>query len=161
MRFTSAARALIAGALFAASGCGLTSSPAGDLRFKPPEGWRPSPSILGFMQYWRSPANDGEVLMLFRSPKPLRPEDFFSDQRLRTTVQNVSVERRENIVICDRQPATRVEARGSSSGNREAQLEMVATNAAGNTYFAMYVRPVAVAPNAMAEAALVELCPKS
>ncbi|MBV8655075.1 MAG: hypothetical protein JO160_03450, partial [Candidatus Eremiobacteraeota bacterium] len=53
------------------AGCGLTSSPAEGLTFSPPAGWQSSPGIMGFMQFWRSPTNSEEVLMLFRSPKAL------------------------------------------------------------------------------------------
>jgi hypothetical protein len=161
MTTSGRALALIATVAFAVTGCGLGSSPASNLRFAPPQGWRPSPSVLGFMQFWRSPTNDREVLMLFKSPRPLKPEEFFSDEQLRSTVQHVTIERRENIVICGNQPATRVAATGSSSNDERAHLDMVATNAAGNTYFAMYVRPLGSSPNAMAEASLKELCPKS
>jgi hypothetical protein len=159
MRFSGIATLLCA-VLALASGCGLTSSPASDLKFAPPHDWRASPAILGFMQFWRSPTDDREVLMLFKSPRPLQPRDFFTDARLRGTVKDVRVERRQDIVICGDQRATYVAARGSSSNGEEDRIEVVATNTAGNTYFAMYARPAATAANAMAEAALRELCPK-
>jgi hypothetical protein len=143
-----------------ASGCGFNASPADGLQFQPPAGWHSSPGIMGFMQFWRAPADEREILMLFKSPRQLRPSDVFSDARLNETLQHVSVERREAIVICGNQPARYVEARGSSSNGEQDRAEMVMANAAGSTYFALYVRPLTSPPNAMAEAALRELCAK-
>lgn len=99
--------------------------------------------------------------MLFKSPKELRPADVFSDARLHDTLKDVVIERQRDIVICGSQPARYVEARGSSSGDERDSVDIVMTNMAGNTYFAMYVRPLRSVPNAMAEAALRELCAKS
>jgi hypothetical protein len=53
-----------------------------------------------------------------------------------------------------------VQGRGVSSRGDDVAVDMIATNAAGATYFATYVRPIASPPNVMAEAALRELCPK-
>ncbi len=90
----------------------FTASPADGLQFQPPAGWQSSPGIMGFMQFWQSPANDGEVLMLFRSPKPLKPTDVFSDARLNDTLKDATIESRTNIEICGNQPATYFRARG-------------------------------------------------
>jgi hypothetical protein len=147
-------------ALVTASGCGFGSSPANGLQFHPPAGWRSSPGFMGFIQFWRPPTDDREVLMLFKSPKQLQPSDIFSDARLHDTLKNVTVERRSSILICGNQPARYVEARGSSARGEQDRVDMVMTNAAGSTYFAMYVRPVTSPTNPMAEAALQELCAK-
>ena len=96
----------------AASGCAWSASPADGLRFQAPAGWRSSPGIMGFMQFWRPPGDDQEVLMLFKSPKPLQPRDVFSTTELQDTLKHATIERRQTIEICGAQPATYVEARG-------------------------------------------------
>lgn len=154
------ARAIIAAFALAAAGCGFNSSPASGLQFRAPGGWRASPGILGFMQLWRAPNDDREILVLFKSPRPIQTSDFFSNTHMNQTVQHLTIEQRQDIVICGNQRAARVQGRGVSSRGEDVAVDMVATNAAGTTYFASYVRPSASAPNAMAEAALRELCPK-
>ena len=142
------------------SGCGLTSSPADNLTFHAPAGWQGSPGIMGFMQFWKAPGNDAEVLMLFKSPKPMDQREVFNNAKLNET----DVEQQQAIKICGSQPAEYIKARGeSNSGAKktESEIEMVMTNAAGNTYFAMYVYPVGVRPNAEASASLRVLCPKT
>jgi hypothetical protein len=154
------ARAIIAALALTATGCGFNASPASGLQFQAPGGWRASPGILGMMQFWRPPADDQEVLILFKSPRPVQTSDFFSNSHMNQSVQHLNVERRQDIVICGNQRATYVQGRGVSSRGDQVAVDMIATDAAGTTYFATYVRPVATAPNAMAEAALRELCPK-
>lgn len=144
-----------------AMGCSLSASPADGLSFKAPAGWQSSPGIMGFMQFWRPRNDDREVLMLFKSPKPLKPSDVFSDQRLGDTLKDVSIERRSDIRICGTQPATYVQARGASSHGGDERVDMVLSTAGGSSYIAMYVRPMAALPNPMAESALRELCAKS
>lgn len=153
--------AAVALAALAASGCALSASPADGLNFKAPAGWRSSPGIMGFMQFWRPPADDREVLMLFKSPKPLQPSDVFSNAQLHDTLKNVTIERRNSIEICGHQPATYVQALGSSDRHGDERVDMVMTNTAGSGYFAMYVRPLQTTPNPSAQAALRELCAKS
>jgi hypothetical protein len=160
VRIRKAAATVVALLAIAPSGCGLTSSPASGLTFRPPPGWRPSPSVLGFVQFWRSPADDRELLMLFRSPRELQPSDIFSDSRLQSTLQHVTVERRTTINICGNQPARYVEASGTSQSGQEDRVDMVMTNTSGKSYFAMYIRPVVSPTDPMAEAALRELCAK-
>jgi hypothetical protein len=116
---------------------------------------------MGFMQFWRSPTNDQELLMLFRSPKPLPAGDIFSNSQMQQTLKDVVVTRRSRIEICGDQPATYIEARGSSAKGGDEYIEMVMTNARGTSYFAMYVRPITSRPNAQAASALRELCVKS
>lgn len=154
------ARTIIAALALAATGCGFNSSPASGLQFRAPGGWRASPGILGFMQFWRAPNDDREILVLFKSPRPMQTSDFFSNSQMNKTVQHLTIQERRDIVICGNQRATQVQGRGVSSRGEDVAVDMVATNAAGATYFASYVRPTGVAPNAMAEAALRELCPK-
>jgi hypothetical protein len=142
-------------------GCGLTASPTDGLQFQPPSGWESSPGIMGFMQFWKSPSNDREVLMLFRSPKPLKPSDVFSDARLNDTLKGATIESRSNIEICGHQPATYFRARGSSSRGGEELVEIVITSLRGAGYLAMYVRPLNAPGNPSALAALREVCAKS
>jgi hypothetical protein len=147
---------------FALAGCGFRSSPADALTFQAPSGWQSSPGIMGFMQFWRPPADDQQILMLFKSPKPLSTNDVLSNTGVNSTLKGATVEQRQDITICGRQPATYYVARGTSSrGGAEDRVEMVVTNVAGASYFAMYVRPVTTPPNQMAQAALRELCAKS
>ena len=141
-------------------GCGLTSSPADALTFKAPYGWQASPGIMGFMQFWKSPSNSDEVLMLFRSPKQIDPNSVITSAKLKDT----RIERKQAIKICGNQPAIYFVGAGTSSSEsnaaKQAEMQMVMTNANGAAYFAMYVYPIGVRPNDEALAALRELCPK-
>lgn len=139
----------------------MTASPADGLQFRAPEGWQPSPGIMGFMQFWKSPSNDREVLMLFKSPKPLRPNDVFSDARLNDTLKGATIESRVPIEICGHQPATLFRARGSSSQGGDEQVDIVITTIRGAGYLAMYVRPLNAPANPKAAAALREVCANS
>jgi hypothetical protein len=141
------------------TGCGLQASPADALQFHPPPGWQSSPGILGFMQFWRPPVDDREVLMLFKSPKPLQPSEVFSNARMSDTLKDATIDRRESIVICGHQPATYFQLHGTSSRG-DSRAEMVMTNISGAGYFALYARPLVVPPNPAAQAALRELCAK-
>lgn len=152
------ASALVCASLLA--GCGLTSSPAEGLTFKPPSKWQPSPGIMGFMQFWKPAASDSEVLMLFKSPKQLDPSEVFSSAKLK----NGRIERQQSIKICGNQPAVFFKAVATSSTgttNKDDDVQMVMTNANGTTYFAMYLYPVKTVPNTEAVAALRELCSKT
>jgi hypothetical protein len=153
--------ALVSIAAIIQAGCSFGSSPAEGLNFQAPPGWQSSPGIMGFMQFWRSPTNDQEILMLFRSPKPLPEGAIFSNSQMQETLKDVVVTRRSRIEICGNQPATYIEARGSSSKGGDENIEMVMTTARGTSYFAMYVWPIAFPANAQAAAALRELCLKS
>jgi hypothetical protein len=136
--------------------CGFTSSPADSLTFKAPAGWSGSPGIMGFMQFWRAPNRSDEVLMLFKSPKPLQTRDVFSSANLR----DAKVQTEKPITICGNQPAEFFKAQGMSSRGSDSNVEMVMTNTAGTTYLAMYIYPLGGMPNGEADAALRELCAK-
>ncbi|HEX3369491.1 MAG TPA: hypothetical protein VHS56_07950 [Candidatus Cybelea sp.] len=151
---------LIALLVLVQTGCGFQSSPAQGLNFAAPPDWKASPGVLGFMQFWRPPANNGEFLMLFRSPKKLTADDIFSSDRMKDTLQDATIVRRQPITICSKQPATYVEARGSSSKGRADRVELVLSDVGGASYIAMYVRPLDAPPNPMATASLRELCAK-
>ena len=156
------------GAALALAGCGLTSSPADNLTFAAPAGWQASPGILGYMQFWKSPATSDEVLMLFKSPKPLDPHDVFSTAR----VNDAKILSRQSIHICGNQPAEYLLAAGTSNADNAAgngksldakspsDAQVVMTDVNGTTYISMYVYPVNRQPNPQAAAALRELCAK-
>lgn len=144
-----------------AAGCAFNASPADGLRFQAPPGWRPSPGIMGFMQFWRPPAGDREILMLFKSPRPIKENDVFSDPSVNGSLKDLTIERRERITICGSQPAAYFEARGKSSHGDQTRAEMMMANVNGATYFAMYARPLGLQPNPDAESALREICAKS
>ncbi|HTU81474.1 MAG TPA: hypothetical protein VMF61_05050 [Candidatus Acidoferrales bacterium] len=149
----------------ALAGCGLTNSPADNLTFSPPSGWQASPGILGFMQFWKPPHADDEVLMLFKSPKPIDPHAAFEDAKL----NDAAVQSRQTIHICGNQPAEYVTARGTSAsvnlGNATAQKRndmvqiVIFTNSAAS-YMSMYAYPEGRSPDPQAVAALRELCAK-
>jgi hypothetical protein len=152
--------ALVAMLAVAAGGCALQASPADGLRFEAPAGWRASPGILGYMQFWRPPTNDREVLVLFKSPRPMQTNEIFSKSNLQDTMKDVTIVGQQTIEICGTQPAKYVQARGSSSSGGPIDIETVATIIAGSSYFVVYVRPIVVRPNPLALAALREVCPK-
>ena len=141
------------------AGCGLTGSPADNLNFKAPPSWKGSPGIMGFMQLWKSPSSD-QVLMLFKSPKPLQTSEVFSSADLKDASDVTT----QHISICGNQPAELLKARGTAQSlmqkRRDVNVAMVTSNAAGATYLAMYVYPVGTQPDAGANAALRELCAK-
>jgi hypothetical protein len=143
------------------AGCSFTASPAEGLRFTAPPGWRPSPGIMGFMQFWQSPHDDRAVLMLLKSPKPIQRDELFSNPRFRDTLRDTTVVRHQTIAICGHQPATYIEASGTSNQGERSHVDVVATDVGGASYIAMYVRPLADPADAKAEAALRDLCPKS
>lgn len=160
MRHSLACLALcVAGVLLSA--CGFTSSPAEGLQFQAPAGWKSSPGIMGFMQFWRPPVDDGEVLMLVKSPKPLQAKEVFSNSQTSGTLKDVTIQELRTIQICGNQSATYLQAQGESSRQEgRDQVEMVMTNTGGSTYMAMYIRPLGSVPNAAASAAVHQLCAK-
>lgn len=152
--------ALVAMLAVTVGGCALRASPADGLRFEAPAGWRASPGIMGYMQFWRPPNNDREVLLLFKSPRPMQTNEIFSKSNLQDTMKDVTIVGQQTIKICGTQPAKYVQARGSSSEGGPIDIETVATIIGGSSYFAVYVRPIVVRPNPIALAALREVCPK-
>ena len=150
---------IAAAAALATSGCGLTASPADSINFAAPKGWNSSPGIAGFMQFWRSP-RDGEVLMLFRSPKPVNTSDIFRS----ADVKDVQIESQKAIEICDGlQAAQQFNLRAKSESNGETHdvnATTVMSTSGGATYFAVYVHRVETPPDADAVSATHELCQK-
>jgi hypothetical protein len=139
----------------AMAGCGLTSSPADGLTFKPPAGWQASPGIMGFMQFWKSPSDDNEILMLFKSPKKLDESQVFTTANLR----DEKMKSRQDINICGRQHAVYLQGTATGKGGNK-DVRMVMSDANGTTYFSMYVYPAGAPANGEATSALRELCTK-
>jgi hypothetical protein len=152
---------IVAVVALACAGCGFNASPAEGLRFTAPPGWKPSPGIMGFMQFWQSPRDSQAILMLMKSPKPIQTNELFSDARYRSALRDTTVERQQPIVICGHQPALYISAAGTSHNGERSHIDVVAANVAGASYFAMYIRPLIDPPDAKAEAALRNLCAKS
>lgn len=146
--------------LIATAGCGLTSSPAEHLTFKAPAGWQGTPGVMGFMQLWRAPGSSDQVLMLFKSPKPLKTGDVLNSADLKDT----RVVTTQHANICGNQPAEMVTAQGTSQRltqkSRNVTMDMVMSDANGTTYIAAYVYPTGTAPDPAAAAAIKELCAK-
>jgi len=144
--------------MLATSACGFTSSPADNLAFKAPAGWKASPGIMGFMQLWEAPNRNDEVLMLFRSPKQVSIDEIFTSANLKDT----KIQSQQNITICGNQAAQLVKAEGtqSTTGRKDNNVDIVVSNTSGATYMAMYVYPAGAAPNAEATTSLRELCAK-
>jgi len=155
----TAASAVVVIASLATGGCALNASPASGLQFQAPAGWQASPGVMGMMQFWRPPADDHQVLMLFKSPRKIRESEAFSDARAGQTFQDLTIERRQTIRICGDQSAMYVRGRGSSKGEPSV-VESVIADTGGATYVSLYVRPVASPADIQAEAALRQLCPK-
>ena len=148
---------VLCAAMLAATGCGFNSSPADNLTFKPPTGWQGSPGIMGFMQLWKAPNRNDEVLMLFKSPRPIQPSEVSQQcgpegHEGRENVQHIR--------ICNNQPAELLTAQGTHGQGKDSIVDMVMSKAGGATYMAMYVYPVGGAPDGEATAALRELCTK-
>ncbi len=97
--------------------------------------------------------------MLFKSPTAIAPNEVFNNANMHDTLKDLRVQRRRAIEICGNQPATYVQAQGSSAKGDE-NVDMVMATVLGTSYIALYVRPVGIAPNARAQAALRELCAK-
>lgn len=98
--------------------------------------------------------------MLFKSPKPLQSSDVYSSANMQGAFKSVTVMRKQTIEICGNQPALFVQGTAVSRNDTESNVDMVLSTVRGASYFAMYVRPMEVPPNAQAEAALHELCAK-
>jgi hypothetical protein len=158
--FKSGIAAICCVPALATMGCGFTASPAEGLQFAAPPGWQSSPGIMGFMQFWRPPVGNQEVLMLFKSPKPLNPKDVFSSGNMQGRFKSVTVRHETAIKICGGQPATLV-AGMANSDKGDAVVDMVLTNVHGTSYLAMYVYPIDRAPNPVAMASLREVCAKT
>jgi hypothetical protein len=145
--------------------CGLTSSPADSLAFHAPYGWKASPGILGYVQFWYAPAGQ-QALLLIRSPKMIdlsRANQADFETSTSNTNMRWHVDSLDRVAICGDQPALYMigEAyRDGKNGQVEDDARMVMSNVNGATYVAAYTYPQTGEPNGEALAALRQLCLK-
>jgi hypothetical protein len=157
LRYRFLVPAVLTAVAFAMTGCGLTSSPADNLTFKAPDTWSASPGIMGFMQFWTSPSTPKQVLMLFRSPKPIDEHQAFSSANMK----NAKVEFDQQITICKTQPAHFVKATATSTKDgHDETMQLIVTDLNGTSYMAMYIYPATAQPDSAAADAIRELCAK-
>jgi hypothetical protein len=147
-------------------GCGLTSSPADSLTFHAPYGWRASPGILGYVQFWYAPAGD-QALILIRSPKMVDLSRSVSQADFERSSSSTNVrwhvDSFDRVTVCGNQPAIYMigEAyKDTKNGQVEDDARMVMSNVNGATYIAAYTYPQTGEPNGEALAALRQLCLK-
>jgi hypothetical protein len=150
MRLRRTALLLVSSAVIAAAGC---SNPASSITFAPPAGWSASPSVFGF-QVWQSP-DKRQALMLFRLSAHMDANRALQ----RSSFTSFDVRSRKTIHICGHQPATFVDGTGTSDSH-DRYVEMIVTSYRDASYLALYARDTRDRPNAAAERAIRELCPK-
>jgi hypothetical protein len=153
----------LAAICFAASlaGCG---SPASNITFNAPAGWKSTPGIFGRFQMWitGTDANNRQMVMLVRGDQGMKMED---SQSLSGT-RGMHDFKRSTISLCGSQRGDYFVGRGegtvgSPGGRRiEETVEGVTTTIGDSKYVALYIRPASMPADAQAEAALHSICPK-
>ncbi len=151
-------------ALFAVTamlaGCGSATDA---VTFKPPAGFISSVSVGPFMQAWSGP--NQSMLMLMAMPTKINLKQTISN----STVSNADIEKQMTITICGDQSALYADMVGNPQGDKtpapgakqqKERIEFLATNVSGRTYMAMYLRPLGAPPDAQAESAIRNVCPK-
>ncbi len=160
-RVFSTLAALCVGAALA--GC---SSPAQNTAFQPPSTWKATPGMFGRLQMWMtgSDTQSRQILMLIRGDKNMSTADLSASSPVGGN-KNVSDVKRDTITICGTQPADHFTGKGQSTTNGNAHvveaIEGVTTTIADSKYLVLYIRPIAVKPDAQAENALRSICPKA
>jgi hypothetical protein len=147
---------LTAVCIAALAGC---ASPASDTAFKPPEGWRSTPGVLGHFQMWMTGTSqtDRQIVMLVRGDSNMKLEDsqaFSGTGGLHDLKQST-------ITLCGSQPANYFTGRGEGTGGNAhvpEVIEGVMTSIGNARYAAVYIRPAAVQADAQAETSLHSLC---
>ncbi len=130
-------------------------SPTDTLAFKVPPGWT-SKAQMGLLQIWQGSDNK-QVLMLMKLPVAVDVSSAMNSANMK----DAKVESQQEVTICNGQKAQLVTATGQSKNeNEQDRIDMLMTAAGGNTYMAMYVRPVNAATDAGAEASLRTVCLK-
>ena len=130
-------------------------SPTDSLAFKVPPGWT-SKAQMGLLQIWPG-ANDKQILMLMKLPVAVDVSSAMNSANMK----DAKVESQQDVTICNGQKAQLISATGQSKNETEQdRIDMLMTAAGGNTYMAMYVRPVAAPTDAAAEASLRTVCLK-
>jgi hypothetical protein len=142
----------------------MTSSPADGLKFQPPNGWHSSLAIMG-IQFWKPADRSYEFLLLqkFKPDRRYSYVDLFTHESLKQrgiSMEPTRVIKIRPIRICDNQDATYFQGtkQYAVSGRESAEATFSVVN--DTTYMLLYVHPLSVGPNAEAETALRELCPK-
>lgn len=136
-------------------------SPASDISFNAPAGWKSTPGMFGRFQMWITGSNaaDRQMVMLVRGDQTMRMEDWQSFSGTR----GMRAFKRSGIVLCGSQHADYFVGRGegTNGGQRVQQtVEGVTTTIGSSKYVALYIRPVSMREDAQAEAALHSICPK-
>ena len=155
-RVVSTLAALCVPAMLAACG-----SPASDISFNAPAGWKSTPGVFGRFQMWITgdKAADRQMLILVRGDQTMRMEDSqsFSGTRGMHDFKHAT------IMLCGSQHADYFVGRGegTNGGQRVQQtVEGVTTTIGSSKYAALYIRPVSMRADAQAEASLHSICPK-
>jgi hypothetical protein len=139
------------------AGC---SSPADDLAFQPPSGWRSTPPMFGRMQMWMngtSGQRDLEILMLVKGTTD-------SMSRIPVEPGNLREFKRDAVTLCNGQRGqyfTGVGESRNSQSHRQERVEGISARVNGSDYMAFYIRPLDHAADPQAEAAIHSLCAKS
>ncbi|HTC31201.1 MAG TPA: hypothetical protein VK702_10765 [Candidatus Acidoferrum sp.] len=151
---------LICACAFALAGCGSATDA---VTFKPPANYASAAQIGPFMQLWRGPQHSSMMLMAF-------PTKIDLDKAMTgSNFKDAQVLKQSSLQICGNQPAYYVSMIGtgdslgsSSPGIRleKHQVDLIATDAGGKTYMAMYVRPIGSPADATAESAIRNVCSK-
>jgi hypothetical protein len=148
----------IAAVLCALCACGSASDA---VTFQAPAGFKPEMSVGPFAQGWSGP--QGQSLMLMALPAKIDLSKTVEE----SPVTNGTIEHDTMTTICGDQPARVLDLVGSiasSSGSKDRErrdIQTVATNAGGKTYFAIYARPIGMPANPAAEAAIRHVCARS
>ncbi len=136
-------------------------SPASDITFNAPAGWKSTPGMFGRFQMWITGNNaaDRQMVMLVRGDQNMQVEQSQSFSGTR----GMRDLKRSSVTLCGSQHADYFVGRGESNsgGQRTMQtVEGVTTSIAGSKYAVLYIRPVSMRADAQAEAALHSICPK-
>lgn len=151
-------RSAFAAALFGAS-LAACSSPAADVAFKPPPGWKSSVAMFGMMQVWTHDDRPGSMIMLMRVPILAGASEV--DRSLKTQFSDQKPIENKVVKICGNQPAhlTVFSATSKKSSKRD-RVEMISTVVGDALYMSMYGRSEGDAADPAAESAIKMLCPK-
>jgi hypothetical protein len=145
---------------FALAGCGSATDA---VTFKPPANYASAAQVGPFMQLWRGPQHSSLMLIAF-------PTKIDLDKAMTgSNFKDAQVIKQSSLQICGNQAGYYVSMIGSgdslatsSPGIRmeKHQVDLIATDAGGKTYMAMYVRPVGSPADTGAEDAIRNVCSK-
>jgi hypothetical protein len=120
------------------------------------------------MQLWKGPNETALMLMALPTQVDLNKAVTSTD------IKDAEVQKTSKVQICGDQPAIYVSMigtestsftgssapSGTSATEEKHQIDLLATNARGKTYMAMYIRPVGTPADPAAEGAIHNVCPK-